>query len=73
VGESIFTTVESFITDGTFAGGAVWDADMENGYIGVAYGDDSMPQQVSDALKAEVEALKAQIIAGEIVVDSTRD
>lgn len=73
VGDSIFTTVENFIQDGTFDGGAVWDADMENGYIDVAYGDDSMPQQVSDELKAEVEALKAKIIAGEIVVDSTRE
>ena len=73
VGESIFTTIENFIKDGTFEGGLVWNADMENGYIDVAYGDDSMPQQVSDELKAEVEALKAKIIAGEIVVESTRE
>ena len=73
VGDSIITTVENFIKDGTFEGGVVWNADMENGYIDVAYGDDGMPQQVPDELKAEVEALKAKIIAGEIVVASTRD
>lgn len=73
VGESIFTAVEKYIQNGTFEGGTIWDADMENGYIDVAYGDESMPQQVSPELKAEVEALKTQIIAGEIVVDTTRD
>ena len=41
---------------------------MATGYIDVGYGDDTMTQQVSDELKAEVEELKAKIISGEIVV-----
>lgn len=72
VGKSIYGAVEDFMNDGTFPGGTAWNADMEGGYIDVGYGDDTMTQQVSDELKAEVEALKAQIIAGEIIVDSTR-
>ena len=44
---------------------------MATGYIGVAYGADDMPQQVSDELKAEVETLAQKIISGEIVVPST--
>ena len=57
--------------DEMFQGGVVWTADMANGYIDVAYGTDDMPQQVSDELKAEVEALKTQILNGEIEVPST--
>lgn len=72
VGKSIYGAVEGYIQDGTFPGGTVWNADMESGYISVGYGDDTMPQQVSDELKAEVEALAEKIIAGEIEVESTR-
>lgn len=72
VGDSIFAAIETYITEGTFKGGVIWNADMENGYVDVAYGDAAMTQQVPDALKAEVEALKLQIIAGDIVVDTTR-
>lgn len=57
--------------DEMFQGGVIWTADMANGYIDVTYGADDMPQQVSDELKAEVEALKAQILNGEIDVPST--
>lgn len=72
VGKSIYGAVENFMADGTFLGGTAWNADMEGGYIGVGYGDETMAQQVSDALKAEVEALAKMIIAGEIVVETTR-
>jgi len=44
---------------------------MSTGLIDVGYGDDTMPQQVSDELKAEVDVLKAAIIAGEIEVPTT--
>ena len=57
--------------DEMFQGGAIWTADMQNGYIDVAYGTDEMTQQVSDELKAEVEELKAKILSGEIEVPST--
>ena len=57
--------------DGMFQGGVVWTADMQNGYIDVAYGTEDKTQQVSDELKAEVEALKEQILNGEIEVPST--
>lgn len=72
VGKSIYGAVETYIQDGTFPGGTAWNADMESGYIGVGYGEDIQPQQVSDALKAEVETLAQKIIAGEIEVESTR-
>lgn len=72
VGKSIYGSVENFIKDGTFPGGESWNADMASGYISVGYGEDSMPQQVSDELKAEVTALAEQIMAGEIEVETTR-
>ena len=72
VGDSIFDVVAAYMADGTFPRGAVWNADMEGGFISVGYGDDTMTQQVSDALKAEVQALAEKIIAGEILVDTTR-
>ena len=53
-------------------GGTIWNADMSSGLVGLGYGDDTMTQQVSDELKAEVEALAEKIIAGEIEVESTR-
>lgn len=73
VGESIFTAVETYIKDGTFEGGTIWNADMDNGYVDVAYGDATMTQQVPDDIKAEVQELKAKIISGEIIVDTTRE
>ena len=57
--------------DEMFKGGTIWIADMENGYIDVAYGTEDMTQQVSDELKAEVEGLKTMILEGEIKVPST--
>lgn len=72
VGKSIYGAVESYINDGAFPGGTAWNADMKSGYISVGYGDDTMPQQVSDELKAEVAALADQIMNGEIEVETTR-
>ena len=40
--------------------GTTWVADMTNGYVGIGYGEDGMTQQVSDEVKAEVEALCAK-------------
>ena len=69
VGKSIYDTVSDM--ENYFKGGEIWEADMATGYIDVVYGDDTMPQQVSDELKAEVEALKEKIISGEIEVPTT--
>ena len=65
---SIEQAVTAYATEGTWMGGQIWVADMATGLIDVGYGDDTMTQQVSDELKAEVEEIKAQIIAGEIEV-----
>lgn len=70
VGLSIEDTITALVTDGTWHGGDIWEADMFTGLIDVAYGDETMPQQVSDELKAEVEMLKEQIISGAIEVPS---
>ena len=72
VGDSIYSAIVRSLEDGVFEGGTIWDADMTTGLVDVGYGDETMAQQVSDELKAEVEALKDKIIAGEIVVESTR-
>ena len=68
VGLSIETTVTALLNDGTWNGGEIWVADMSTGLVDVGYGDDTMTQQVSDELKAEVEQIKADIIAGKIEV-----
>ncbi|MGN0802782.1 MAG: BMP family protein, partial [Candidatus Faecivicinus sp.] len=68
VNSSIEQAVTAYAQDGTWMGGQIWVADMSTGLIDVGYGDDTMTQQVSDELKAEVEQIKAQIISGEIAV-----
>ncbi len=73
VGSSIYDVIAKYINDGTFDGGTTWVADMANGYISIVYGDKNSTQQVSDEIKAEVEAIKAKIVSGEIVVDTTRE
>ena len=72
VGESIYQAVAKYIDEGVFNGGEIWDADLSTGLVGVGYGDETMPQQVSDELKAEVAELAQKIIDGEIIVDTTR-
>ena len=68
VGPSIEQTISALLTDGTWNGGEIWVADMSTGLVDVAYGDDTMVQQVSDELKAELEQIKSDIISGEIEV-----
>lgn len=66
VGKSVVDIVENL--GERFQPATVWTADMATGYIDVGYGDDTMTQQVSDELKAEVKALQEKIISGEITV-----
>ena len=68
VGLSIYNTIADL--DNNFKGGQIWTANMASGYIGVAYGTEDMPQQVSDEIKAEVTDLAQKIVSGEIVVPS---
>ena len=68
VGLSIETVITDLIDNGEWKGGQIWVADMSTGLVDVGYGDDSMTQQVSDELKAEVEDIKQQIISGDIEV-----
>ena len=68
VGLSIEQVISAYIKDGTWNGGQIWVADMSTDLVDVGYGDSSMTQQVSDELKAEVEQIKADIIAGKIEV-----
>lgn len=72
VGNSIYDAVSSLIGGDSSKWGTTWIADMSTGYVGIGYGDDSMTQQVSDDIKAEVEALNEKIVSGEITVDTTR-
>ena len=74
VGNSIYSAVKQYMEKGDDCGlfGTTWIADMATGYIGLAYGEEGAVQQVSDQIKAEVEALAQKIIAGEIIVDTTR-
>ncbi len=72
VGQSLYGVISGYLADGTFEGGQIWNADMTTGFVDIAYGDDTMTQQVSPELKAEVEGLKQKIMSGEIQVETTR-
>lgn len=73
VGNSIYDTVKALVEEDIWEGARVWVADMATGYISIAYGDENSTQQVGDALKAEVDALAAKIVSGEIEVETTRE
>ena len=71
VGSSIYDAVKAYLAgDSRF--GTTWTADMATGYVGIGYGEEGSTQQVPDEVKAEVEALAAKIVSGEIKVDTTR-
>lgn len=72
VGNSIYDAVSKLLGGDDSLWGTTWVADMSTGYVGIGYGEEGSRQQVSDELKAEVEALAAKIVSGEIVVDTTR-
>ena len=74
VGDSIYDAVNQYVAKGDDCGlwGTTWVADMKTGYVGIGYGEEGAPQQISDSAKEEVEALRQKIVSGEIVVDSTR-
>lgn len=72
VGDSIYKAVEEYLKGNTSKWGTTWVADLATGYIGIGYGEDGSTQQISDELKAEVEALAQEIASGKITVDTTR-
>lgn len=72
VGDSIYDVIRDFVENGTWEGGRTWNAGMSTGYIDIGYGQEDDPQQVSDQVKKEVEALKQDIIDGKIQVETTR-
>ena len=45
---------------------------MATGYVSIAYGNEDSEQQISDAIKSEVEEIAGKIVSGDIVVDTTR-
>ena len=72
VGNSIFKTIEDFIEEGKWEGGTIWTANLSTGLVGIGYGEETAPQQISDEIKAEIKAIIGKIVAGEIVVETTR-
>lgn len=72
VGLSIYDTIKTFIEEEKWEGARVWTADMATGYISIAYGNEDSEQQISDAIKSEVEEIAGKIVSGDIVVDTTR-
>lgn len=72
VGNSIYDAVATLIDGGDARWGTTWVADMSTGYVGIGYGEAGSTQQVSDEVKAEVDALAAKIASGEIKVNTTR-
>lgn len=72
VGDTIYDAISEFLAGDTSKLGTEWIADMSNGYVGIGYGEEGSKQQISDELKAEIEAVAAKIMSGEIKVDTTR-
>lgn len=69
VDESVFDAIQR-VKDGTFSGGIYQFGLAENG-VGYVY-DDNNRALIPDSVRARVEALRAEIIAGRIRVPSTR-
>ena len=72
VGLSFYDTIKTFIEEEKWEGARVWTADMATGYVSIAYGNEDSEQQISDAIKSEVEEIAGKIVSGDIVVDTTR-
>lgn len=74
VGNSIYDAIKGYIENGEKFDkwGTTWTTSLADGYVGIGYGADDTTQQVSDELKAEVEALAAKVASGEIQVATTR-
>ena len=72
VGNSIYDAVIQLLSGNTGLWGTTWIADLNNGYVGIGYGEAGATQQVSDDIKMTVDTLAQKIINGEIVVDTTR-
>lgn len=70
VGNSIYDLVVKFVDKEEFDGGTIWNAGLEGGYVGVAYGAEDQEQLVSDEIKAGVEELQQKVASGEIKVDT---
>lgn len=67
----VYDSIEK-VLDGTFAGGEDYILTLENGGTGVGYGS-AWEAQIPDELKAEIDDLAAQVIAGEVEVMPTRE
>ena len=72
VGNSIYQAVTELLDGDASKWGTTWVADLATGYIGIGYGEEGATQQVSEEIKAEVEALAKKIASGEIQVETTR-
>ncbi|XVG95488.1 BMP family ABC transporter substrate-binding protein [Eubacteriales bacterium KG127] len=72
VDESIYSIVSKYVKDKKWDGNKTWIADMATGFISVAYGQKDAPQQVSDEIKKEAEAIQKEIVEGKIKVDTAR-
>lgn len=68
IGETVYSTVSEYIDNDLWRGGEYTTAGVKSGFILVSYGDEGTTQQASDGLKAEVEAVRTQIISGGIAV-----
>ena len=71
VGDSIYQAVVRAQKDETLWG-TTWIVGLADGLVGIAYGEASMTQQVSDELKTQVDDLAKQIANGDIMVKTTR-
>ena len=68
LGNSIYDAIRDFIEDEIWNGGQNRVCGMDEGYISIAYGDETSTQQVSDDIKAEAAELAKKIATGNISI-----
>ena len=72
IGRSIRKIIFQYANENTFDGGRVLLGNMAKGYVDLVYGDSSSKQLVEKYLKEEITEIKADIIDGDLKVDTVR-
>lgn len=72
IGKTIYDVVVDYMETGEWNGSKVVLKKLKSSYVSIVYGDETSQQLVNDKLKAEVNAVSEQIMAGEIKVKTAR-
>ena len=71
IGETIYRITMDYAREGEFNGGTILQAGLSDGSVGLSYGSKGTTKLVDKDLAEEISELSADIIEGEIEVEST--